>query len=301
MPAESKPWLLTFTEAVAASERERALATLEARATAHAGTPKSAEKQAAAKEIMASCGGESEPLLGWTHWLAEQQSPTAKELLAVLLVPAYPHQRGQAVDWLQRLADDDNWEVREWAASAIGELANAHCDDWLPLLRDWVGHESQFVRRAVAVAAKYAVQKRRPGRCDELLDLIEPLVTDRAEEVRRNLGPFAVGGGFLGSCPDETLARVRRWAASDDEQSRWNAAMVFSAANARKHIDAGLEVLSGLASDRRRYVWMAVGAAARNLAKRDPDRVMPELQRWLDDDRRLPAALALRGARRPSP
>jgi hypothetical protein len=46
---------------------------------------------------------------------------------------------------------------------------------------------------------------------------------------------------------------------------------------------------------------MAVGAAARNLAKRDPDRVVPELERWLEDDRRLPAALALRGTRRPSP
>jgi 3-methyladenine DNA glycosylase AlkD len=291
-------WLLTFTEAVAAGDRERALATLGARATAHAGTPKSAEKQAAAREIMAACGGKPKPLRDWTNWLAEQASPTAKELLAVMLVPAYAHQRKQAVDWLQRLADDENWEVREWAASAIGELANAHYDDWLPLLRDWVRHESQFVRRAVAVGAKYAVQKRRPGRCEELLDLIEPLVTDRAEEVRRNLGPFAVGTGFLASCPDETLARVRRWAAADDEQSRWNAAMVFSAANARKHIDAGLEILSGLASDQRRYVWMAVGAAARNLAKREPDRVVPELRRWLEDDRRLPAALALRGIKK---
>jgi hypothetical protein len=76
--------------------------------------------------------------------------------------------------------------------------------------------------------------------------------------------------------------------------SRWNAAMVFVAAEAGNHIEVGLEILSELASDQRRLVWMAVASALRNLVKRAPDRVIPELHTWLADDRKLPAALALK-------
>jgi hypothetical protein len=70
--------------------------------------------------------------------------------------------------------------------------------------------------------------------------------------------------------------------------------MVFVAANSRNHIEDGLAILSGLASDRRRPVWMAVGSALKHLVNRDPDRVVPELRAWLLDDRKLPASLALR-------
>ncbi len=105
--------------------------------------------------------------------------------------------------------------------------------------------------------------------------------------------PFAVGK-LLEHYPDQTIEHVRRWARSEDEMVRWNAAMVFVSAAARAHTEAALEILSPLASDRRRLVWMAVGSALRNLVKRDPERVVPALRGWLADERKLPAALALR-------
>ncbi|MEX1253164.1 MAG: DNA alkylation repair protein [Dehalococcoidia bacterium] len=294
-------WLASFTTAAATSDMADALAVLEARATAHAGTPKSAEKIAACKEIMRAAGDDARALAAWCRWLAQQDSPTAKELLCVLLPSHYPRAPKQALRWLQKLSDDGSWEVREWAASALGELLDAHFDELLPVAQAWVRDDSQFVRRAVVVGAKYAAQKRHPERGKPLLDLIEPLVTDRAEEVRRNLGPFAIGDGYLRSYPKEPLAAVRRWARSDDEQSRWNAAMVFAAAQAQHHVDEALAVLSDLARDQRRYVWMAVSSALRNLVKRAPERVVPEIETWLQDDRRLPAALALRGVKREPP
>jgi hypothetical protein len=139
-----------------------------------------------------------------------------------------------------------------------------------------------------------AADKRHPERAEPLLALADVLVQDAAEEVKRNAGPFAVGGALLGRYPEETLARVRAWASAEDLMPRWNAAMVFVAANARKHVEPGLEVLSALAMDGRRPVWMAVGSALKNLVKHDPDRVVPELRKWLRDDRKLPASLALR-------
>jgi 3-methyladenine DNA glycosylase AlkC len=291
-------WLTSFIAAVDAGDMAGALAVLEARATAHAGTPKSAEKIAASKAIAGAVHGDTKALAARCRWLAKLVSPTAKELLCTLLPAYYQHAPKQALAWLKALSHDGNWEVREWAASALGELLDAHFNELLPVAQAWVRDESQFVRRAVAVGAKYATRSRRAERSKALLDLIEPLVTDRGEEVRRNLGPFAIGDGYLRAYPKETLAAVRRWARADDEQSRWNAAMVFSAAEAQRHVDEGLAVLSDLARDQRRYVWMAVSSALRNLVKRAPERVVPEIETWLNDDRKLPAALALRGAKR---
>jgi hypothetical protein len=39
---------------------------------------------------------------------------------------------------------------------------------------------------------------------------------------------------------------------------------------------------------------MAVASALRNLVKGAPERVVPELRSWLNDNRKLPAALALK-------
>jgi 3-methyladenine DNA glycosylase AlkD len=235
----------------------------------------------------------AEDLAGWVLWLAEQDGPTAKEIAALLTIHSYPAHPAEAMEILRRLADDGNWEVREWAGSSAGELMAARFEEVHPVIERWLDDPSQFVRRAVAIAAKGAADKRRPERAEPLLLLMDRLVVDRGEEVRRNTGPFAVGGNLLRRYPTETMRRVNLWAAADDEMSRWNAAMVFSAAEARNHVDDGLAVLSRLASDDRKLVWMAVASALRNLVKRAPDRVVPEVQTWLKDDRKLPAALAL--------
>lgn len=285
-------WLAAFSEAIAAGDREAALRAIESQATAHAGSAPAAEKRAAAKKTAALVPAGRLPEVAL--WFAGGDSPTAKELGALLLAGSYQQHPAEAVADLRRLAGDANWEVREWAGSATGEIFARHFDDLLPVMQAWLRDDSQFVRRAVCIALMGAADAKRPERAQPLLDLADVLAGDPAEEVKRNTGPFAVGGALLGRYPEETLEWVRRWAASDDEMRRWNAAMVFVAANAGKHVPEGLAILSGLASDKRRPVWMAVGSALKNLVKRDPDRVVPELRTWLLDDRKLPASLALR-------
>ncbi len=288
-------WLDDFGAALDAGDRKAALAVLDSRATAHAGTANAADKRAAARELLRRCADAPEKLAGWSRWLARQASPTARGLAALLITSSYPVHREEATEILQRLCDDANWEVREWGGSAAAELLAHHFDEFYPLLRTWTAHPSPPVRRAVALAVKGAADRRHPERAGLLLDLIELLLPDRADYVRRNLGPFAVAS-LLVRYPQDTIARVRQWARSDDEMVRWNAAMAFSAAPARHHVKAALEILSELARDERRLVRAAVSAALRNLVKRDPDQVVPELRSWLSDDRKPPAALALRRA-----
>jgi hypothetical protein len=291
-PATRSRWLERYAAAIAAGDYEAAIQAIESTATAHAGTAPAAAKRAAVKEAVGLVPTDQLPETAL--WFASRASSTAKELGALLLAITYSKHPDQAIENLRRLADDPNWEVREWAGSATGSIFAEHFEDVLPEMQDWLRDESQFVRRAVCLAIIGAADDGDPAKAEQLLALADVLAGDSAEEVKRNTGPFAVGGKLLGRYPEQTLSLVRRWAASDEEIRRWNAAMVFVAANSRRHIDEGLEILSRLASDKRRPVWMAVSSAARHLLKRDLDRVEGELRIWLQDERRLPAALALR-------
>jgi 3-methyladenine DNA glycosylase AlkC len=287
------PWLAELAAAIAADDPGRAIEVIEARATAHAGTPPSAEKAAAVAAIRSHFGSHPDALARWACWMAEQPGPTAKEIGALLLAHTYPQHKDEALRLLQGLAADDNWEVREWAGSAAGELLGRHFEEMCPVLMRWTSTRSELVRRAVAIAVRSATDRRKPERCEALFALLEPLLSDRAVYVRQNTGPFAVGK-MLHHYPEATLTRVREWSTRTDEMSRWNAAMVFVSAAARDHIDAALEILSELARDERPLVRTAVSSALRNLVKRDPDRVIPELRKWLRDERKRAAELALR-------
>jgi len=284
-------WQRTFAKAIDAGDPTAALHALESQATAHAGTAPVAEKRAAVKEIVARVPPGALPATAL--WFAKHKSDTAKEVGALLLAKSYLQHPKEATATLRQLADDPNWEVREWAGSSMGQVFARNFDALYPVIEDWLRDDSEFVRRAVAIALMGAADAKRPERAEPLLALADVLVLDPAEYVKRNTGPFAVGNALLGHYPDETLKHVRAWARSDDETSRWNAAMVFVAANARKHVRVGLEVLSSLANDERKSVWMAVGSALKNLVKRDPS-IVPEVRTWLKDDRKLPASLALR-------
>lgn len=290
--ATGKSWLDTFGEAISSDDLPAALRAIGQTATSHAGTAPAAEKRSAVKEALRRLP--KNRLRETALWFTAQGNDTAKELGALLLTYSYPQHPVEALATLRRLADDPNWEVREWAGSAAGQVFAQDFGNVLPEMHEWLKDESQFVRRAVCLAIMGAADGGDPERAEPLLALADVLVVDAAEEVKRNAGPFAVGGKLLARYPEQTLAHVRRWAASEDEMPRWNAAMVFVAANSRHHVDAGLEILSALASDRRRPVWMAVGSALKHLLKREPKRVEKELRAWLKDDRKLPAALALR-------
>ncbi len=293
-------WEARFQELLAAGEGGDALALLEARSTAHAGTPKSADKQAACKLILAEYRPRPDELWRITNELATAQSPTRRELACVLLEAFFPKHRKEVQALMPALADDPHWEVRLWAGELFARLLGAHFDELYPIYQELAGHPSPFVRVAIATSVRDSGHRGHPERAARLLDLVEPLLSDQAHEVGRNLGPFAIGDALLRFFPEATLERVRRWARSDDEQVRWNAAMVFAAAEARKHLEIALELLSELARDPRRRVWQAVSSALRNLVKGDPDRVVPTLQSWLGDERKLPAALALPKSGSPS-
>jgi len=137
-----------------------------------------------------------------------------------------------------------------------------------------------------------AGKERRLERAEPLLKLLEPLLADRAPEVRRSLGPVAIGGGLLRYYPEMTFEYLVKWSTANDEQVLWNVAMSFSGPGAVPLVKKALIVLRRLSLDERRYVWRAVASAMWKLGRKRPEIVRPELARWLEDERRVRVARA---------
>ena len=207
----------------------------------------------------------------WSVRLLQHPRRVDKELAAVILRPLITTHRADVERAVHRLARDDDWEVRESAASLLGDALERDFAAYLVAARSWIATGDARLRRAVIVAAKYAARSRHLERAEPLLDLIEPALSDHDEYVRRNLGPFAIGDQLLRSYPDATFARLERWAREPEENVRWNVASVFTSASGAKVAERAFGMLAVLSTDTRPFVTRAVAAAVRNILKRRPE------------------------------
>jgi len=226
----------------------------------------------------------------WTKQLALRRETRSLACLMLTLDNSYPRHEEEVKRLLLNLGNDAYWGTRETAAYAFASVLLGNFDKVYSQFQEWVRHDSENIRRAVILATKYVAKARKPEYGKPLLRLIEPLLSDRNVYVRKNLGPFAIGDGILRAYPKLTMQFVEKWSKSQDEQILWNVAMVFSSAEGAKHCDEALPILKRLAADERRYVWRAVASALRILGRRKPEKVKPELKRWLLDEKCRKAA-----------
>lgn len=151
----------------------------------------------------------------------------------------------------------------------MGELLEEDFEStfaWFQELRNG----SDNIKRAIVIATKYAIKKCDSTRAERLLGFIEVFLPDPSSYVRRNLGPFAIGDGFMRYFPEMTWKHLKRWARSEDECVLWNVAMVFNAVASQKEPERCLKILKTLSNDRRRSVWRAAASSTIRILRRTP-------------------------------
>ncbi|MGV3488368.1 MAG: HEAT repeat domain-containing protein [Tuberibacillus sp.] len=241
----------------------------------HAGqnrtSPSTALKMKAVESIKMSLRADQKRFEWVAMALADHYQPTAKEIATQLLIDLYEELPQIVSEKLRILADDSDWEVREWAASACGTLLINHFTALYTIMKAWTADPSPNVRRAASLSVKYACKKRKEEWAEPLLDLISPLLIDNDPYVKKNLGPFAIGDGLLRAYPDQTLNRVNQWIHIDNGEARWNIAKIFTTAQGAKNADRALPVLEILINDERPIVKRALKSALNNLQKRRPE------------------------------
>ena len=103
--------------------------------------------------------------------------------------------RYEPAEWMSlahHLASDDSWEVREYAAHIfdthgnIEGLAAFHLDYCFEVLDQWVRDSDYRVRR-VTTNALLGYFLKYPEIGERLLSLLEPLLSDNSDYVRRNM------------------------------------------------------------------------------------------------------------------
>lgn len=248
------------------------------------------EERKFAKSIYAQIGGPRD-LRRVISGLASSGKPAARRL-ACHLIRLFHGKYGKEVpSVLLILANDPDWRVREEAAWALSRVLEGDFDRIVAIYKRWSLAESDEVQRAIAVAAKRVGQSRRPEFAEGLFDLLEPLMANRSQYVRKNLGPYALGDGLLVYYPEQGFSFLRKCMKSNNQQVRWNIAMSLSSTAGMKNTGEAIEILTELALDNRRYVWRSVASAMRKLALKRPSDVLPVIEEWSGDERRRHIAL----------
>lgn len=263
-------WITSFQHAVEDGSITGILDILEGLSTDHAKTPKMSIKKKALKIIRIKMET-PELLFGVGFRLSNSKRYVGEELGAILLAECYELDKKGVTEILYRLADSENWEVREWVASACGEVLKNHFDDFYLTMKDWSHDSSPNVRRAVVVAIKYAGKARDIEIADRLIDLIESLLYDSDPYVKKNLGAFSIGDGLLRYYPAKVSKRIHHWVQIENEQVRWNVAMIFTSAEGTKHVENHIQDINLLLTDTRLSVKRAVKSLMKSIKKRKPE------------------------------
>lgn len=235
--------------------------------TGHAGTIPAAMKDRAVKLLHHKYGEQAQSLFAIACDLCHSGNHTGEEI-GVMLLPATYTVDPQAVrQMLEVLVDSSHWEVREWAASAAGQILFDHYDDFHVTLIRWLKDPSANLRRGAIVAIKVGSSKLPSAHVAYLLDVLQPLLADRDPYVKKNLGPYVLGDGLIKSHPELVLSRLKAWVELPDETARWNVAMVFTAQAGAKHAHDASSILNILATDSRPSVIKALAKARNAIAK----------------------------------
>jgi len=257
-------WKAKFIKALEQQSINEMVNALELQTTKHAGTAPANVKQQAIKLIRGA--RLVNPFLT-TSKLCLHESPTAQEIGAILLTDVYLDHTTDVQGLLYKLADSPNWEVREWVASACGVLVAQYFDTFFPEMTAWSKASTENHRRAVVLAIMYAGKSRNTEFIEPFLNTLELLLSDRSRYVRDNLGPFAIGSALIRYYPEQVLERLQSWMKNENEQVRWNIAMIFSGAEGAKYASEAEEILETLKSDQRPYVKRAVNKVLKAISK----------------------------------
>lgn len=247
---------------------EEVISILEKIKTSHAGTAKTKDKRFVLKEIVKevldNSKNQEKDFFTSGSMLCNRKEKVAKEIGVSLVWRGYRFNPVKVKEYLLKIADDSNWEVREYAANAFANLL-FHNKDFYKTVVQWTKHPSENVRRAVVFSA---LGLREKNTLEKAFSILEPLMFDNSKYVKKNLGPFILGSYFGNNFPKETINKLKKWSKIRDENVRWNIAMAFNNSFGNKYPKEALDVLKKIAGDEDLSVKRAILSTLRFLNKR---------------------------------
>lgn len=175
---------------------------------------------------------------------------------------------------IRKMADSQDWGVREDTAVEIKKINDKFFLEYLPVWKKWVKDPNPNIRRAVEVGLLRIKKEFVP----HALDLLEVLIYDDNAYVRKNCGPFALSHvGYKD--PDATFQRLKKLMKVDDKNVRWNVAMCLGVWFGQTYPNESLKLLKVLAKDKEKFVWRAAASSLVKLIRKHPE-LKQEVLSW---------------------
>ncbi|MBK6879097.1 MAG: DNA alkylation repair protein [Ignavibacteria bacterium] len=237
--------------------------------TSHAGTAKTKDKRFVIHELVKhvhdNCQDIEKVFFGYGKYLCEIDSDNAKEVGVSIIWRGYRQNPGVTEKQLLRIADDKNWEVREYAGSAFASVLRENPKLQSKMIK-WSGHRSENIRRAV-VFSSLAYKER--GDTSKAFEILSLLMSDSSNYVKKNLGPFILGSHFGNNFPDATFEFLLDHSKSIDLNVLWNVAMSFNNSFGNRYPKEALEILSLISQSNLPSVNRAIVSTLKHLNKRN--------------------------------
>lgn len=276
----TKKKIVSFIENESYSEL---ISYLDSLKTKHAGTPKTDIKVFTIRTLVKQFSDKDKTKsekkffdLGKKY--CSMKEPVAQEIGIHIIWRGYAHNKKETKDILLKIADSENWEVREYAAGAFYNILNENPQLFKTML-SWAKHKSENIRRAVVFSALAYSKKGRVPDLEKAFAILEPLMSDSSVYVKKNLGPFILGSHLGNSFPEAVFAQLKKWLKTENEHVKWNIAMTFNNSFGNKYPSIALEFLKELLPDESKVVRRSVISTLRHLNKRHSGLVQPFIKK----------------------
>ncbi|MEZ4821281.1 MAG: DNA alkylation repair protein [Ignavibacteria bacterium] len=198
------------------------------------------------------------------------EEPAAREIGVSVIWRGYKHSPAKVKKQLLKIADDPNWEVREYAGNAFAAVLEDNTELFDEMLK-LTNHPSENVRRALVFSA---IGLRNEEGIKKAFTIFEPLMYDDSRYVKKNLGPFILGCYFGNAFPEQVIDQLKKWSKIKDEHVRWNIIMSFNNSFGNKYPEKALDVISMFLNDENKTVKRAVKSTLNHISKRHKDKVL---------------------------
>lgn len=262
---------------ISLSDYKRVIKILDSVSTKHAGTAKTKDKRFVIGEIIKFVtltnnnkphGYKEKQFLNIGKLLCSQNSLNAIELGANIICRGYLIDKKQVTQTLYNISDHENWEAREHVTGPLADILR-NFPEFYKTLQKWVKDKSPRVRRAVVLASVGLDDKQKPGNVKLAFKLLEPLLYDPDVYVKKNLGPYILGGTWGRHYPKEFFKQLDKWILINNPQVRWNIAKSFNNSLGNLYPEKAIKYLSILKIDNNPVVQRAVLSTFRHIIKRN--------------------------------
>jgi 3-methyladenine DNA glycosylase AlkC len=260
-----------ITACIKKQDFKKVIAILDSISTAHAGTAKMKDKLFVIKEITNFIKENFPQAVEQKFYSAGKKilsipSDNAKEVGIKILWRAYGYNSKSVEKYLYKVTNDENWELREYAAGALASTLK-NFPGFYKTLKKWSKDSSVNIRRGVVMSAAGLIGSDKKS-VKKAFSLLEPLMYDKSVYIKKNLGPFILGAYFGNNYPAETFKQLDLWFKIKDENVRWNIIMAFNNSFGNKYPMEALKYLKLLSGDNSRVVQRAIKSTLNHLKKR---------------------------------